>query len=83
MPLLFVNRIFSFLYGSIDAVELFGSDDDGLNDDEFFDSDADEFNEPDELDLEIKDFVAPVDDDELNPVLFELEVGIEYYCINL
>lgn len=74
MPLLFVKRFFSFLYPSIDALELlFGSDDDELSVDEFFESDEDEFSEPDELDLEIIDFVAPIDEeDELKPVLFEL-----------
>lgn len=74
MPLLLVNRFLSFLYESIEADEPFGSDDDELSVDEDFDSDVDEeFSEPDELDFEMRDLEL-AEDDELNVVLFELEM---------
>lgn len=88
--LLFVNRLLSFLYASVDdAVEPFGRDDVELSADDVFVSDNDdELSEPEELDFEINDF-DPVDDDdddiddEYAAVLFELNRPNRYLKKNL
>lgn len=66
MLLLFVDRLLSFLYVSMDeAVEPFGRDDVEFSADDVFErDDDDELSEPDELDFEINDLVPADDDDE-------------------